>query len=455
MTYTNVQNTAGTRVTAGTQPWSVSKQYASNVTTGNMLVAIVSRVATVNSPPTVGQVSDDQGNPWHQVVECSNSHYGVDMWVCESCVATATKPTVTALQVGYPNNTMTGINIQIMEYSGCSGFALVDQIAQATITTTSVTPTTNYNLSANHELAISAVIGNMTAATIPSNGGSWNSRLADTTQKCYIADLLDTGGSSAGSTLAANWTVLTADTAGVGILATFIQTGVAVTSPHLVQYCFTDIALGGALTTTKVSQPYPVNPKAGNLLVAIIAGGVFTGLSAGSFPTFPVYTVTDTAGNSWRWGGESGLDPTEGVDWGVWFCIAKGGATTLTATFPQPSEAAQFNLFEFAGYPFNPILDSYGGTEEGALRSVSTNAAILAGDFGIAMRGYILGSGPVAPASGWQMVHSDTSGNGNAQCILSTAAGVLTATYTEAGGQGAVDIVVWPSSLSWFRRSLR
>ena len=88
MTYTNVQNTAGTRVTAGTQPWSVSKQYASNVTTGNMLVAIVSRVATVNSPPTVGQVSDDQGNPWHQAVECSNSHYGVDMWVCESCVAT-------------------------------------------------------------------------------------------------------------------------------------------------------------------------------------------------------------------------------------------------------------------------------------------------------------------------------------------------------------------------------
>ena len=202
---------------------------------------------------------------------------------------------------------------------------------------------------------------------------------------------------------------------------------------------------GGALTTTKVSQPYPVNPKAGNLLVAIIAGGVFTGLSAGSFPTFPVYTVTDTAGNSWRWGGESGLDPTEGVDWGIWFCTAKGGATTLTATFPQPSEAAQFNLLFVrvqAGYPFNPDSRQLRGTEEGALRSVSTNAAILAGDFGIAMRGYILGSGPVAPASGWQMVHSDTSGNGNAQCILSTAAGVLTVTYTEAGGQGAVDIVV-------------
>lgn len=438
MTYANVLNTPGTLVTSGTQPWSVSKQYASNVTTGDMLVAVVSRVSSVGAPSTVGQVSDDQGNHWRLAVECSNSHYGVDMWICESCVATGTAPTVTATQVGYPNHTMTGLNIQIMEYSGCSGYELVDQAVQKTITTTSVTATTTYNLSANHDLAISAVIGNFTAATIPSG---WTSRLADTTQKCYIADQVDTGTSS-GSTYSAAWTGLTGGSAGVAVLATFVQTGVASTSPHLIQSCWTDIALGGALTTTKTSQAYPVNPSPGNLLVAGIIGAVFTGYTSGTFQSFPVYTLTDTAGNVWRWGGESGIDVTSGVDWCLWYCTAKGGATTLTATFPQPSEAAEFVLMEFGGCPSAPTLDSYGAADEGSTTSASTNAAIQANDIAVAFRSYILGSGPVAPASGWKMIFSDTSGDGSGMMNLATASGVLTATFTEGGGQGAVDILV-------------
>lgn len=442
MTYANVQNTPGTRVTAGVQPWSVAKQYASNVTTGNMLVAIVSRVSSAGGPPTVGQVSDDQGNHWRLAVECSNSHYGVDMWICESCVATATKPTVTALQVGFPNNAMVGLNIQIMEFSGCSGFELVDQIGQAKITTTSVTVTSNYNLVANHELAISAIIGNTTAATVTIPVG-WTSALADATQECFIAYLADTGGSSSGSTLSAAWTVLTADSAGAAILATFVQTGIAATSPHLVQSCWTDIALGGSLTTTKVSQPYPVNPKAGNLLIAGIVGAVFTGFSSPNFQSFPVSGLTDTAGNSWRWAGESGIDPVSGVDWCFWFCTALGGATILTATFPQPSEAAEFVLMEFAGYPGSMGLDSFGGViSGGSTSSVSTNAAILAGDIALAFRSYILNSGPVAPASGWKMIFSDTSGDGSGQMLLSTPAGVLTATFTQSPSGGDVDMLV-------------
>ncbi len=50
--------------------------------------------------------------------------------------------------------------------------------------------TTNFDLTANHELAISAIVGNMTSAVVPEQ---WNFRRDSAHQGCFIADNLDTG----------------------------------------------------------------------------------------------------------------------------------------------------------------------------------------------------------------------------------------------------------------------
>ena len=262
MTYANLQASEGTRVVGGS---TISATYGSNVTAGSLLVAVVTRSTGINTS-TVGQVTDNQGNYWKQAVELGTSTgYGVDIWYCESAGG-GNKPQVTATQLLFANQSgtptyNTGINMTLLEYSGASGYELVDQIGQSFITTTSVTATTWYNMASNHDLAISAVMGNMSAATVPSG---WNSRTADTTQKFYVADNLDTGTSS-GSTYSAAWTGLTGGSAGVAVIATFIQTGVAATAPRLVQTTYTDSAIlqTGSGTPTWTSQAFRSTPQRG------------------------------------------------------------------------------------------------------------------------------------------------------------------------------------------------
>ena len=75
------QSTEGTRVTTGR---TISAQYPNNVSAGSLLVAVVTRKSTSVLAPTIGQVSDDQGNHWRQAVEFfSDDFYGLDIWYCE------------------------------------------------------------------------------------------------------------------------------------------------------------------------------------------------------------------------------------------------------------------------------------------------------------------------------------------------------------------------------------
>ena len=121
---------------------------------------------------------------------------------------------MTGTCLGYPVRPgIYGMRMTLFEYSGAHGFELCDQICQADITGTTAIATTNFELMSNDELAISAIVGDMSSATVP-NG--WNSRLADAPQGCYIADTLSSGGSSAGSPLSAAWTGLTRSQRGRG-----------------------------------------------------------------------------------------------------------------------------------------------------------------------------------------------------------------------------------------------
>ena len=180
----------GRRVTSGR---TVTAHVREECEWRKLLVAVVSRLSTRTLAPTIGQISDDQGNHWLQAVEYFTAdHYGVDIWYCESARG-GNRPTVTGVCLGYPVRPGTdGMRMTLLEYSGARGFELCDQICQANITGAAATATTNFGLQSNDELAISVIVGNMTSATVPSG---WNSRVADVTQRCYVADTLSSGAS--------------------------------------------------------------------------------------------------------------------------------------------------------------------------------------------------------------------------------------------------------------------
>jgi hypothetical protein len=185
MAYANVQSIAGSRVVGGN---TISATYASNVGSGHLLVAVITR-STGPQVSTIGEVKDNQGNHWKHAVEYGGDSlglgpYGVDIWYCEFAGG-GNKPTVTATQLLFADTSgtivyNTGINIELLEYSGNSGFELVDVIGQAQIVGTTCTVSAWNVMTQNGDLAISAIMGNMSSATIPSG---WTSRVADVVQK--------------------------------------------------------------------------------------------------------------------------------------------------------------------------------------------------------------------------------------------------------------------------------
>lgn len=427
MAYAFVNSVEGSRVTSGT---TISATLT-GVTAGHLLVAVISRQIATGSCPSIGEVKG--GGYWRQAVEYDQAItliggiQGIDIWYCEN--ATGGSTAVTATVLGSPNNAITGMNMQVMEYSGNSGHELIDQIGQANITTTSVTVTTNFNLAASNDLAISVVSGNMSAATVPSG---YTSRLADTTQKFWIGDNVSVG--SSGSTTSAAWTGLTSATLGSAILVTFKQTG-ATTGPTLLQSSYTDASFPSASSLTWTSQAYPVNPTAGNTLIAfttaIINGSVLG--NSNNLLSCRAQSITDTAGNTWINVGESGLDNTSGVCWTMWLCRqAKGGATTLTATFNQLATSAAFLLLELSGLSPTLVVDQTASVSSKAVSvswTASTPAAVRTGSVAFAIMSS-LPAGVNHPASGWTQILSDTSGVGWAAMQLSTAAGTLTTTWS-------------------------
>ena len=431
-----LQKAVGRRVTSGR---TVTARYARSVSRGSLLVAVVSRLSTRILAPTVGQISDDQGNHWRQAVEYfTGDHYGVDIWYCEAAGG-GNRPTVRGICLGYPVHPGTdGMRMALLEYSGAHGYELCDQICQANITGPTVVATTNFGLKSNDELAISVVVGDMSSAGVPSG---WTSRLADVTQGCYIADALSSGGSSAGSPLSAQWTGLTGASAGAAIVATFVPRGVSAGSRRLVQSSYTDSAIlpAGRGHPRWSSQPYPVNPAPGNTLVAFMNGSIYhPRIDCGS-----VVAVTDSAGGHWRKAAESGVDDHTGINISCWICdSAIGGPTSVTATFSNHSQQLSCLLLEFANLPAHLKVKSvtrrsFGGDDP----HLSTAAPVSKGDIAFAYRAsiWVLPQGPGAPE--WKQIMSDTTG-ANALMMLDTPASTVTASWSGSVVKNGLDILL-------------
>jgi hypothetical protein len=430
-----LQSTEGTRVTSGR---TISAQYRKNVTAGSLLVAVVTRKSTGVLAPTIGQVSDDQGNHWRQAVEFfGHDFYGLDIWYCESAGG-GNRPLVRGIGLGYPVLPgITGMNMALFEYSGATGFELCDQICQVKVSGRTATTTTNFALASDNELAISVIMDDMSSATVPKG---WHSRLADTTQRCYVADNLDTGPSS-GSRLSATWTDLQGATGGVAVMATFVPKGVATGSRRLVQSSYTDSAILPAGTGRPVwtSQAYPVNPKPGNTLVTFVNGAIYhPSIDCGS-----VVSVTDSAGGTWRHLGQSGPDDHTGINISCWMCdSAVGGPTELDVTFSNASQQLACLLLEFANLPGHlEVASEERRTFGGDLPHLTTGTPISAGDIAFAFRTsiFVLPQGPGSP--GWKQIMSDTTG-ANALMMLDTPAGELTAAWSGAVVRGGLDMLM-------------
>ena len=201
---------------------------------------------------------------------------------------------------------ITGMNILLLEYTGNSGVELIDQIGQASVTTTSVSVTTNYNLVGSGDLALSVVTGNCSAATVPSG---WTSRLSDTTQKAWVAEYV---GPTQGASATAAWTGLTGATEGSSIIVCIKQTGAPIGSPTLLQMSYQ--------VWSNPFSPFAVSPVAGNTLV-------ITG-EAGSEG---FQSVSGVAGDVWRKGGSTGQDLVTGVNNATFVCSPTvGGGEVLT-----------------------------------------------------------------------------------------------------------------------------
>ena len=128
----------------------------------------------------------------------------------------------------------------------------------------------------------------------------------------------------------------------------------------------------------------------------------------------------------------------------MWLCrSAKGGATTLTATFNQLATSAAFLLLEFKGLDPNLVVDqtaSVASVNSSVSWTASTPAAVKPGSVALA----IMSSLPAEVnhvSSGWTQILSDTSGVGWAAMQLSTAAGTLTVTWS-GGPFMATDILL-------------
>jgi len=431
-----LQTAVGRRVTSGR---TVTARYTRRVRRRSLLVAVVSRLSRRTLAATVGQVSDDQGNHWLQAVEFfTDGHFGVDIWYCEAAGG-GNRPTVTGKCLNYPVLPGTdGMRMTVLEYSGARGFQLCDQICQARITGSTATATTNFDLVSNDELAITAIVGDMSSAIAPSG---WNSRLADVTQGCYIADTLSSGGSSAGSSLSAVWTGLSGARAGAAVLATFVPRGVSSRSRRLVQSSYTDSAIlpAGRGHARWTSQTYPVNPGPGNTLVAFMNGSIYhPRIDCGS-----VIEVTDSAGGHWYKAGESGVDDHTGINISCWICpSAVGGPTALTAMFSNASQQLACLLLEFANLPAHlkvrsVIRRSFGGDNP----HLATGTPVSAADIAFAYRTsiYVLPQGPGSPA--WKQMMSDTTG-ANALMMLDTPAGDVTASWSGSVVKGTLDILL-------------
>ena len=299
------------------------------------------------------------------------------------------------------------------------GSSLCDQICQATVKGSSVTATTNFNLAANHELAISAIVGNIALRR------SRTLELAPCLprSRMLIADNLDTGGR-----------VRAHDSPPAGPASpeehrappywprSFPREFRTQPPAPAVQLHGLGHSPAGTGHASWTSQPYPVNPKPGSTLMTFLNGSIYNpSIDCGS-------VVGDRLGRGHVVkAGESGPDDHTGINISCWVCdSAVGGPTELTVAYSNASQQLACLLLEFANPATNLKVQTADRRTFGKdLPRLSSSAPVAPGDIAFAYRTsiFVLPQGPGSPA--WKQIMSDTTG-ANALMMLNTPGGTIT-----------------------------
>jgi hypothetical protein len=383
-----------------------------------------------------GQVlwlSDTLGNRWKRAVAHSTLGttftHETQIWFCDNGIGGACTVTAHFNQAADANSS----SIDLTEYTGGSGFELVDGIAMNTASATSLAVGPTSDTCAAHDLLVSALsVGGTLAptATIPSG---WTADAADvnTGFATWTAHLLDSGSSAAAQT--ATWTGLNGSDVSVGVLAAFKLTGVASTAPRLVQHAnslsYGPFTLAGA---------FPVNTLAGSILVADLA---YYQPAAGGV------SVTDTQGLNWTkvaWY----YTATDAVFHELWVS-SQTAAAADTVSFACNGECKVYEFANLAGAALEPnTFASYNETvATGTSHTFATPGSAPAGSLAVISAwmtnvsgkpaGWILNSAPGENYSGaYKLVASSGVQSGTFTTNAQEVAGLIAAVGALGGGGG-------------------
>jgi hypothetical protein len=408
---TFVQAVAGTGVTSGL---TANAQYETDVSTGNLLVAVVrrrtsgacARIAVVN-------VCDDVGNKWKQAAEGvtagANHLHGVDVWYCDQAGG-GNRPIVTATVQGFPDDPPNGLRVLVLEYGGgAGGFECVESTGYQEIDGRSGSITTRDTCAPNDLLV--TVIGNDSSAFTTPSG--FTSRLTDTSIGFAVADKLDSGESAAQT---ATWSGLSHNTVGYGLIVAFkiggIRTGNEVRLLST-QYRLEPLGRGVDPPPGTAISPAFHAPTPGNTLVCFVSPYVDN----------DVVAIEDDHGNEWRrlfHGGNDTIGLAQNAAWIALDVVGSAPTITLTATLVA-GETILWNqtlwlLMEYANLAGDAVVLTAGN----ALMHASSNAPMASTDEELRGRetlvlGYIGGQvnnfDGLKPNPGWHSRWSDSMGS--------------------------------------------
>jgi hypothetical protein len=439
---TFVQATAGTGVTSGL---TASAQYSSNVTAGNLLVAVVKRrTIGASARIAVANVCDDVGNKWKQATEGvtagKNHLHGVDVWYCDQAGG-ANRPIVTATVQGFPDDPPNGLRVLVLEYGGgAGGYECVDSTGCQEIDGRSGSIRTRDTCAPN-DLLVSVIGNDSSAFTAPSG---FTSRLTDTSIGFAVADKLDSGARAAQT---ATWTRLTHNTVGYGVIVAF-KTGGIRTGDEIrllsTQYRLEPLGRGVSPPPGTAISPAFNGPTAGNTLICFVSPYVDN----------DVVAIDDDHGNTWRRLFHCGNDTIGLGQNAVWIAqnvVGSAPTITLTATMVA-GESILWNqtlwlLMEYV----NLAMDAVVLTSGNALMHAPSNAptastrGTLDGRETLVLSyigGQVNNFDGLEPKAGWHSRWSDSMGsNAVIERVVSTAV-VQTAGWTYNVVQGSSLFVI-------------
>lgn len=390
--------------------------YSANCAAGSLLVAVVQAGAV-----DVRNVSSNTGGPdrlWKQAArtEFTSTSLSLSVWYLDNAPAGPTTVRV------FLDTASTGF-VSCFEYSGGSGYDLVDSIGWDASTNATSTPTTQDSCAA-HGLVFSAIYSNGGLVTGPPTflgHGQAGTTLA-------VASLADSG---AAGTQGATWSGLGTTNSHIAITVVFKLTGDSPSGQRQVRLSQFSNTGGGSSAAFGITTA----PLAGNSLVMAIMSKVAVGSAADN-----VTSVSDDQNNPW-YKLVSKDDATNATHVALWWAPSVATVNPVITIQWSPTTTYYYTICaEYANLGVPAAMLDVTGTAAATVAttsfSVSTATATKAGDLALAL---FFSSSATASrytkAAGWQERWESGSSDIVMEELQGTSNAIQTATVTSSASQ--------------------